>query len=59
MEARRAPAPCSYLERMYARPRAPQRIADIFRIMRSGEVSGKTTARGNVQYERAVPGYGC
>jgi glutathione S-transferase len=27
----------SYLERMYARPRAPQRIAHIFRVMRSGE----------------------
>lgn len=26
----------SYVERMYARPRAPQRIADIFRAMRSG-----------------------
>jgi glutathione S-transferase len=25
----------SYVERMYARPRAPQRIADIFRAMRS------------------------
>jgi glutathione S-transferase len=34
----------SYLERMYARPRAPQRIADIFRAMRSGEVSAKATA---------------
>ena len=42
------PARCSYLERMYARPCAPQRIADIFRIMRSGEMSGKTTAGGNV-----------
>jgi hypothetical protein len=29
---------------MYARPRAAPRIADIFRIMRSAEVSGKTTA---------------
>jgi hypothetical protein len=29
---------------MYARPRAPQRIADIFRVMRSGELSGKATA---------------
>ncbi len=33
----------SYLERMYARPRAPQRIADIFRAMRSGEVSAGAT----------------
>lgn len=38
------PALRSYLERMYARPRAPQRIADIFRVMRSGELSGKATA---------------
>jgi glutathione S-transferase len=38
------PALRSYLERMYARPRAPQRIADIFRAMRSGEVSAKATA---------------
>ena len=29
----------SYLTRMYARPCAPRRIADIFRAMRSGEVS--------------------
>jgi len=35
------PALRSYLERMYARPRAPQRIADIFRAMRSGEVSAQ------------------
>ena len=38
------PALRCYLERMYARPRAPQRIADIFRAMRSGEVSAKATA---------------
>ena len=38
------PALRSYLERMYARPRAPQRIADVFRSMRSGEVSAKATA---------------
>ena len=31
-------------ERMYARPRAPQRIADIFRAMRPGEVNAKATA---------------
>jgi len=37
------PALRSYLEYMYARPRAPQRIADIFRAMRSGEVSAKPT----------------
>ncbi len=30
------PALRSYVERMYARPRAPQRIADIFRAMRAG-----------------------
>jgi len=34
----------SYLERMYSRPRAPQRIADIFRAMRLGEASAKATA---------------
>jgi glutathione S-transferase len=34
----------SYIERMYARPHAPQRIADIFRAMGLGEVSAKTTA---------------
>jgi glutathione S-transferase len=33
------PALRSYLARMYARPHAPRRIADIFRAMRSGEVS--------------------
>jgi len=33
------PALRSYLTRMYARPCAPRRIADIFRAMRSGEVS--------------------
>ena len=38
------PALRSYLTHMYARPRAPQRIADIFRAMRSGEVSAKATA---------------
>ena len=38
------PALRSYIERMYARPRAPQRIADIFRAMRRGEVSAKATA---------------
>ena len=38
------PALRSYLERMYARPRAPHRIADIFRAMRSGEVSVTATA---------------
>jgi len=38
------PALRSYVERMYARPRAPQRIADIFRAMRSSEVSAKATA---------------
>jgi len=27
----------SYVERMYARPRAPQRLADIFRAMRADE----------------------
>ena len=31
------PALRSYIERMYARPRAPQRIRDIFRAMRAGE----------------------
>jgi glutathione S-transferase len=41
---RECPALRSYLERMYARPRAPQRIADIFRAMRSDEVSAKATA---------------
>lgn len=30
------PALRSYVERMYARPRAPRRIADIFRAMRAG-----------------------
>jgi len=30
------PALRAYVERMYARPRAPQRIADIFGVMRSG-----------------------
>jgi glutathione S-transferase len=30
------PALRSYVERMYARPRAPQRIAEICRAMRSG-----------------------
>jgi len=34
----------SYVERMYARPRAPQRIAAIFRAMRSREASAKTIA---------------
>ena len=35
------PALRSYLERMYARPRAPQRIADIFRAMRSEEMNAE------------------
>jgi glutathione S-transferase len=30
------PALRAYVERMYARPHAPQRIAEIFRVMRSG-----------------------
>jgi glutathione S-transferase len=34
----------AYIERMYARPRAPQRIADIFRAMRSGAVSTKANS---------------
>jgi glutathione S-transferase len=34
----------SYIKRMYARPHAPQRVADIFRAMRSSEVSAKATA---------------
>lgn len=38
------PALRTYLERMYARPRAPQRIAAIFRAMRSGEVNAKASA---------------
>ena len=38
------PALRSYLERMYARPRAPRRIGDIFRAMRSGEASATSTA---------------
>jgi len=38
------PALRSYLEHMYARPRAPRRIADIFRAMRSGEVRAEATA---------------
>ena len=29
-----SPALRAYVERMYARPRAPQRIADIFGVMR-------------------------
>lgn len=33
----------SYIERMYARPRAPQRIADIFRRMRSKEMNTEAT----------------
>jgi glutathione S-transferase len=33
------PALRSYVARMYARPRAPRRIADIFRAMRSGKAS--------------------
>jgi glutathione S-transferase len=33
------PALRSYLERMYARPRAPQRIADIFRAMQAARSS--------------------
>jgi hypothetical protein len=28
---------------MYARPRAPQRVGEIFRAMRSGEVRAKAT----------------
>ena len=38
------PALRSYVERMYARPRAPQRIADIFRAMRSAKVRALATA---------------
>jgi glutathione S-transferase len=37
------PALRSYIERMYARPRAPQRIADIFRRMRSKEMNTEAT----------------
>ena len=33
------PALRSYLQRMYARPRAPQRIAEIFRALRLGEAN--------------------
>jgi glutathione S-transferase len=38
------PALRSYVEHMYARPRAPQRIAAIFRAMRSSEVNAKPIA---------------
>jgi hypothetical protein len=31
-----SPAQCAYIERMYARPRAPRRIGEIFRAMQSG-----------------------
>jgi glutathione S-transferase len=34
----------NYIERMYARPRAPRRIADIFRAMRSGAASTKASS---------------
>jgi glutathione S-transferase len=34
------PALRAYVERMYARPRAPQRIGDIFRAMRSAGATG-------------------
>jgi glutathione S-transferase len=33
----------SYVERMYARPHAPQRIAEIFRAMRSSEANAQAT----------------
>lgn len=38
------PALRSYVERMYARPNAPQRIAEIFRVMRSGGAPVTATA---------------
>lgn len=38
------PTLCSYLERMYARPRAPGRIGAIFRAMRSGLANASTSA---------------
>ena len=38
------PALRSYLERMYARPHAPQRIAEIFRAMRSASPSSTANA---------------
>ena len=34
----------AYIERMYARPRAPRRIVDILRAMRSGEASATASA---------------
>lgn len=38
------PALRSYLERMYARPRAPGRIADIFRAIRAGSATAAAGA---------------
>lgn len=37
----------AYVERMYARPRAPRRIAEYFRELRSGNANGGTNANSS------------